>query len=678
VQLGAVFALVAVVYAALSVASYDVFGALTIGVTFFPPAGLTLAAFILLRPRLWPAVALAIVVAEITVDLAKGNGLWWSMAWAAANLTEPLIGALVVRRLTPSFELMNRRFALAFTIGGLVVGPAFGAAIGATTLTVVNDLEFLSAFGHIWVGDGLGALVIAPAIIAAARPPGASLEGSSRYEVWLLLGLFGALAVAFFTTDEVAYGYAAIPLLVWPAARFGPPGIALAAVGIATLATSATAHSTGPWAATEQIGAQAQLGNQQAFLLAVIGAAWLLAIEAAERRHAVRTREVVTERWESEHEVALALQRALMPPTVASTDTTRAAGMYLPAPGMLQVGGDWYEVITTTRGDVALLVGDVVGHGLAAATAMGKLSSAARALAYAEVDPAALIQGIDRVAKGMPDARMATMACAILDVPTGHMRYSVAGHPPPLVRRPDGSVIALEHARGLPLATGFPRTRRSASIALEPGSLVVLYTDGLVERRDTSLDARMDQLAATVQSVDPADPAVACETIVTAMLSDREQADDVAVLCLAIEPVRRFRHTLRPDPLLVAPLRHEFMTWLSRDALDTRDGIDVLLAVGEAVNNAVEHAHDGNGGSGTITVDATLGLDGILRVSVHDDGVWRPPHSNPLRGRGFAIMRATCDVECVTDSRGTTVTLARHMRSAPDADADGLARGVPS
>lgn len=653
---GAVFAVVGIVYAGLALASYEVFGALTIGVTFFPPAGLTFAAFVLLRFRYWPSVAAAIVAAELAVDMGKGNGFWWSLAWAAANLVEPLVGASVTRRIAPRFELVSRRSAVAFAVGGLLAGPPFGGAIGATTLAVVNDLDWWSSFGHVWIGDGLGVLVVAPLILLVATRP----ERRSLAESWLLAGLFGALAVAFFATEVLSFGYAAVPLLVWPAIRFGPRGIALAAAALAATLTAATAHGTGPWAASAALSAHSQLVHQQAFLIAVIGAAWLLAIEAGERKQAVRTREVATEQWQSEHAVALALQDALMPPTVARTDTTRAAGTYLPASGTLRVGGDWYEIITTCDGNVTMLVGDVVGHGLTAATTMGKLSSAARALALTESDPAELIRGIDLVAQTVPDARMATMACATLDVSRRLLRYSVAGHPPPLVRTADGSVLRLDDARGLPLATGFASSRHDAVVELPPGSLVVLYTDGLVERRDAPLDERFAELAALVRAIDPGDPAAACEEIVRGMLGDAEQEDDVALLCLALEPVRRFRGSLPPDPTRVAALRHDFVTWLSAESLDTRDGIDVLLALGEAVNNAVEHAYDG-GRDGEILVDALLTCEGLLEVTVRDDGAWKPPTPQRHRGRGSTIMKATCDVEYETGPRGTTVKLSRWL-----------------
>lgn len=529
---GTLAAVTGVAYALLALSSYEIFGALSIGVTFFPPAGLTFAAFVLLDRRDWPAVALAIVVGEISVDMAQGNGFWWSAAWAAANLAEPLVGATIARSLTTTFDLTSRRDAGAMTLGGILVGPIVGGTIGATTLAIANDLTWRSSFWHIWVGDALGVLVVAPVVLAFARPPRSASDRGWGVEAWLLGAIVGALGVAFLTTQNVPIGYAAIPVLGWPAVRFGPRGLALTAAAVAAFATAATAAGSGPWSALIGLDEQTRLGHQQAFLLAAIGGAWLLVIEASERVAAVRRHESAARAWQSDHEVALTLQQALMPLPLDTPTTPHAAGRYLPATSSLQVGGDWYEVVTADDGVVTLLVGDVVGHGLAAAAAMGRLSSAARALALTAPDPASLLAALDRVA-ALDDAQMATLVCVQLDGARG-LRYSTAGHPPPLVRGPDARITVLDGARGAPLAAGFGPARTHETVPVAAGSLVVLYTDGLIERRGIPFDDRFSELVAVVRGVDPEDPTAAADAIVRQLLTDEEQTDDVAVLCFAI------------------------------------------------------------------------------------------------------------------------------------------------
>jgi integral membrane sensor domain MASE1/GAF domain-containing protein len=286
-----VFAVVLVAYALLARSAYDLFGALDIGVTFFPPAGLTFAAFMILPHRRWPAVALAIVVAEIAVDMERGNGFLWSAAWAAANLAEPLVGALVARRYTPRIDL-GRRSVAAVVAGGLVIGPVVGASIGATTLAIADDFAWWSAFSDVWVGDALGVLVVAPAVMLFLQPPAAGWRALARLtwrnaDPWLLLALLVAMSIVLPNVDDIAVGYAVIPVLAWPAIRMSPRALAVAAVTLASVTTAATARGRGPWAGATDADTQAQLGRQQFFLLVAIGGAWLLALEVRERTRAV-------------------------------------------------------------------------------------------------------------------------------------------------------------------------------------------------------------------------------------------------------------------------------------------------------------------------------------------------------------------------------------------------------
>lgn len=156
-------------YIALAFAAFELFGALSIGVTFFPPAGFTFACLLLLETRRWPAILVAIVAGEMVVDIVEGMSPGWSLAWAAANSAEPVVGAVVARRLAHDVGL-NRRFATAFAVGGLVAGPSVGASIGATVLAVSNDFGWIDGFTDVWIGDALGVLVIAPAVILSMLP----------------------------------------------------------------------------------------------------------------------------------------------------------------------------------------------------------------------------------------------------------------------------------------------------------------------------------------------------------------------------------------------------------------------------------------------------------------------------------------------------------------------------
>lgn len=186
------------------------------------------------------------------------------------------------------------------------------------------------------------------------------------------------------------------------------------------------------------------------------------------------------------------LQGAMLHP---ASDLPTVAARYLPAVGELSVGGDWYDVIDLGHGRRALVVGDCVGHGLPAATVMGQLRSASRALLLEGNGPAATLEALDRFAEAVDGARGTTVVCAIIDLAAGTVRYACAGHLPPLLMGRD-TTTWLMGARGAPLATGERRRGEEAEAPLAEGDVLVLYSDGLVERRGEVLDVGLTRLAA--------------------------------------------------------------------------------------------------------------------------------------------------------------------------------------
>jgi serine phosphatase RsbU (regulator of sigma subunit) len=225
-----------------------------------------------------------------------------------------------------------------------------------------------------------------------------------------------------------------------------------------------------------------------------------------------------------------------MPRPLLNGHGSLVAGAYHPASSALAVGGDWYQVTERPDGRMHLVVGDVVGHGLAAAAAMGQLASAARALSLTVDSPAAIVEALDEVAEETPDAQMATLAAGVFDVRTGELRYCCAGHPPPIVRSAEGEITFLRGGHGPPLACA-RRPRTEDRVILAGGALLVMYTDGLVEWRGSSIDERLDVLAGVVRDVGTAAPPEVVRQIVEGALGDTWQSDDVAVLCLRVDEV---------------------------------------------------------------------------------------------------------------------------------------------
>jgi serine phosphatase RsbU (regulator of sigma subunit) len=176
-----------------------------------------------------------------------------------------------------------------------------------------------------------------------------------------------------------------------------------------------------------------------------------------------------------------------------ASDLPTVAARYLPKASNLTVGGDWYDALDLGGGRRGLIVGDCVGHGLEAATAMGALRNVSRALLADGRGPAEVIASLDRFATTMPAAACATVVCAVVDLAEQTITYSNAGHPPPLLVH-DDQVIWLDQALATPLAVNEP-TRREARLDVRPDDLLVLYTDGLVERRNESLDDGLLRLA---------------------------------------------------------------------------------------------------------------------------------------------------------------------------------------
>src|SRR6201999_2275177 len=178
---------------------------------------------------------------------------------------------------------------------------------------------------------------------------------------------------------------------------------------------------------------------------------------------------------DEQRETALALQHAMLGP---SSLPGGFAVRYHPASRPLQVGGDWYDVVNLDAGRVALIVGDCVGHGLAAATVMGQLRSACRALLLEKSSPGAVLAGLDRFAARLPGADCTTAFCAVLTLSTGELVYSNAGHAPPIMVHANGTADQLDGEHGLPLALRPHWVRPEVRVTMPARSTLLLYTDG--------------------------------------------------------------------------------------------------------------------------------------------------------------------------------------------------------
>lgn len=368
--------------------------------------------------------------------------------------------------------------------------------------------------------------------------------------------------------------------------------------------------------------------------------------------------------YEREHRVAETLQRAFLPAVLPRIPGLAIHAAYQPGVRESDIGGDWYDVFQLPNGHVALSIGDVVGHGLEAAVIMGQVRQSIRAAVLQEGAPATVLERASQILKlTYAHGGMATALFAIFDPVSSTLSYATAGHPAPILAVPgrDPAVLA---AGGLPL--GYLDTEHVSSwvVELPPGTLLVLYTDGLIEATRDPVTGQQAALGATRNELarPSANPA---QGIVQQVLAGGRAHDDIAVITLALDatPLDAFDLTLPAEPSSPALIRQSLRRLAKAVGLEDNRAAALTIAVGEAVNNVVEHAYYGT--AGTVRVRARRD-DIALRVEVADEGAWRPSRAPDGGGHGLQLMSALVEsVEIDTTAAGTTVTMIMLLSDAP-------------
>jgi serine phosphatase RsbU (regulator of sigma subunit)/anti-sigma regulatory factor (Ser/Thr protein kinase) len=364
--------------------------------------------------------------------------------------------------------------------------------------------------------------------------------------------------------------------------------------------------------------------------------------------------------FEAEQTIAATLQRSVLPSTLPRVEGVQIAARYLPGTLDLNVGGDWFDAISLSDGRLGIVVGDVVGKGVQAAATMAQLRNGLRAFSLDRMKPSSTVARLDRLAGEVLETAFATVLYAVVDPQALVCRYTSAGHPPAVVAHADGRVELLEGGRGLPLGTGVAGTYGQGVVQLTAGSVLVLYTDGLVERRGSSIDDGLEQLQAAVAD-GPRDPEPLLEHILERIVGDLERDDDIALLA-----ARVFAVAPRPLELRVPGrvgsldvVRDALRAWLEGTPADRAESEQIVLAVWETCANAVEHghAHDGR----ELGVRATL-ADGRVEVVVEDEGEWKEPAAVPDRGLGLKLIRSVASsVDVAVGEAGTRVTIEKAL-----------------
>jgi anti-sigma regulatory factor (Ser/Thr protein kinase) len=358
--------------------------------------------------------------------------------------------------------------------------------------------------------------------------------------------------------------------------------------------------------------------------------------------------------FESARETSLTLQRAMLPPVQPPPGF---AVCYEPAVPPLEIGGDWYDVLPIGDNRIGIVVGDCVGRGLPAAAIMGQLRSSARALLINGAQPALLLEQLDSAASLIPNAYCTTVFLAILDTESGVLEYSNAGHMPAVLAGPEpGHTTMLTDAASVPLAVRRDEPRPQASQVLPQGSTLMLFTDGLVERKHESIDDGISRAARVLDRTMKLPLGAVPAAVVHELAPAAGYDDDVAMVIYRHWPAHlRIERQATADQLV--DIRHRLAFWLRSAEVPDALAADVVLVVNEACTNCVEHAYRGHP-VGTTVLQAKI-ADGEVRARVVDSGSWKTPAADPGNsGRGLVLMRALSDsMEIDSGPNGTAVDM---------------------
>jgi len=343
------------------------------------------------------------------------------------------------------------------------------------------------------------------------------------------------------------------------------------------------------------------------------------------------------QRYSRERATALTLQRSMLPTGLSAPSSVEVRHRYLPGSKLIEVGGDWYESIALPGGRVALVVGDVAGHGVRAAVTMGRLRTAIHTLAMLELPPAETLQQLNELMAelGVREPHFATCVYAIFDAVAGTCEVASAGHLPPLLVRPDGTNELLDVLPAPPLGVGTGLIQ-SRVLDIEDGSLLVLYTDGLVEKRSRDIDEGLGRLR-DIFGPGAADQPL--EDLCRATLAgvwDAEHRDDIALLVARLRriPTDHVVSWTLPSELTSASrarslIRRPLKRWGLADLIPTAE-----LLVSELVTNAVRYAQG--------KIGLRLVLEGGLVCEVLDESAALPrlrhPDDSDERGRGLQVV----------------------------------------
>lgn len=535
----------------------------------WPPTGIALAALVLGGYRLWPAVALGALLANLNTGVPPVTVL----GIVCGNTLEALVGAFLLRRVA-GFRpgLARLRDVLSLVVFGAVISTIVSASIGVTSLLIGGVASWADApslWRTWWLGDMGGDLIVAPALlIAATQRRWRWLPGRAIEAIVLALLLAGATVFVFSQSTDIVY--ALFPLLIWAALRFWQAGAAAASLVIGAVAVTFTANGKGPFAMS---GPDERLVLAQTFVAVASVTGLVLAAVTSERRRAE----------EAEREIAETLQRSLLPDAAPRIAGWEVATLYRPAGAAeVEVGGDFYDFFATPDGWIVIL-GDVVGKGVQAAAMAGLVRHGARFVSQAENRPGAILARLDDALREQRTLSLCTALCVCIH--TDHVLVSSAGHPAPIVVRLDGRIREIGGGGPiLGLSSGASWPERTVRVSAD--ETVLLYTDGVTDTHGETErfgQHRLAELLIEHSHLSPPELLTELETSLHRFQLGR-QSDDTAAVALRLQrsPVTR---GARP-PAAARRVNHGIGTRTPNFHLETvPDGSSVVITVSGEIDH---------------------------------------------------------------------------------------------
>lgn len=353
------------------------------------------------------------------------------------------------------------------------------------------------------------------------------------------------------------------------------------------------------------------------------------------------------------------MQRTLLPDALPQIPGMRFSAKYLPAGSGIKVGGDWYDVFQLANGRVAFVIGDVVGRGVMAASVMAEIRTALRAYMMQGHKLTEVISLLNELLISMGRSRGATLSLLELDPEAEELEAVTAGHLPPLLIEPGGDTRLLEQTHGLPVGVRIGHQYQSCRHPFPTGSRLLLYTDGLIERREESIDDGFKRLIVAARAAAQRADSSFADRVYRALVDEAPLDDDVALLAIEALPLGdTLEMTMPARPAVLGGLRNTLGRWLRAAGANESELFDITLSASEAATNAIEHAYGAREASFTVRCERD---DQDVTVTVRDLGRWRTGRRQG-GGRGLEIMRALVDsVTIDSDDAGTVVTMTKRL-----------------